>query len=354
MPLLSLEMERMHASASVIGANTALSGVASILALPFVPRLGRKLGVVRLLLLAILLAAASLVAFKLLFSVTWWFPIRFAFSVALGTLFTVSEYWISAAAPADRRGLAVGIYATVLGIGFALGPALLALFGTTGWSPYLVGTGLFLLGTVPVLLGRDLSPPLGSGPRWGVWHFLTVAPSATMAALVFGAVEMGGFALLPVYGLELGLSPERAATLVSAVALGSVALQIPLGMVSDRVDRRALLLVTSVTASVAAALMPLAAAHGIALELVLLVWGGLCTALYTVGLGHLGARYAGGDLAGANTAFVICYNVGMILGPAVAGAAMDVAPRQGLAWSLAGVLGAYGVFVATRIVLRRA
>jgi hypothetical protein len=110
----------------------------------------------------------------------------------------------------------------------------------------------------------------------------------------------------------------------------------------------------SVAAAFAAALLPLASAHGSGLELVLLVWGGLCTALYTVGLGHLGARYAGGDLAGANAAFVICYNMGMVVGPSLAGAAMDFAPPQGLPWSLAGLLAAYGTFVAARIILRRA
>lgn len=354
MPLLSLEMERMGASASVIGANAALAGIASIVTVPFVPRLAAKLGVVRLLLAALLIGGASLVAFKLLFWVGAWFPIRFALGAALGALFAISEFWINAVAPPERRGVAVGVYATALGAGFAIGPALLAVAGTTGWPPYLAGAGLFALGAVPILLGRDLSPPLESGPGRSVWSFLTAVPSATLAALVFGAVETGGFALLPVYGVRLGLSPERAATLVSAVGLGSVALQIPIGLLSDRLDRRRLLLASSLVGAVGALLIPLAAGHGAALEGVLLVWGGVCAGLYTVGLAHLGARYAGRDLAGANAAFLVCYNVGLAVGPSLSGAAMDVAPPHGLPWSLAALLAAYSAFAATRIVLRRA
>jgi MFS family permease len=75
-----------------------------------------------------------------------------------------------------------------------------------------------------------------------VLSFLTAAPVATLAALVFGAVETGGFALLALYGLRLGFAPEAAAYLLTAVALGNVALQIPIGLLSDRVDRRLVLL----------------------------------------------------------------------------------------------------------------
>ncbi len=57
--------------------------------------------------------------------------------MALGALFVLSEFWITALAPPERRGLVMGVYATVLALGFATGPAVLAGVGTSGWPPYL-------------------------------------------------------------------------------------------------------------------------------------------------------------------------------------------------------------------------
>jgi MFS family permease len=354
-PLLSLEMERMGVSSTLIGINTAISGVACMIVVPFMPRVAARIGVVPLLWLCIAVGAASLIAFKVLYSFTWWFPLRFVFAAVLGTLFALSEYWITAAAPEHRRGLVMGIYASVLSLGFAAGPALLALVGTSGWPPYLAGAVLFGLAALPPVFARSLSPDLGEERGRTVASLIVAAPSATFAALIFGAVETGGFALLPIYGLQLGLDASAAALLVSMLALGGVALQVPMGMVSDRADRRLVLVVIGIIGALGALLMPMAAQSALAFNAVLFVWGGVTGGLYTVGLAHLGERFRGADLASANAAFVVLYNVGLVIGPTAVGAGMDAVPPHGFAYSLAAFFGLYVAIVAWRMVrLRRA
>ncbi len=352
-PLLSLEMERMGLSGTIIGLNTGVGGIASILVIPFVPRIAARIGVGRLLWIAIGLIAATLIAFKATMSIAWWFPLRFLFSVGLGVLFVLSEYWISAASPPRRRGLVMGIYATVLSLGFAAGPATLVLLGTVGWAPYLAGTALFATAAIPLLVARGLTPRLAGESRRSVLSFVFAAPAATAAAFVFGAVETGGFALLPVYGLRVGYNAEAAAFLVSLVAFGNVLFQIPMGLLSDKVDRRLLLLATALVGAAGAAAIPAATGTPHALEALLFVWGGIISALYTVGLAHLGARFSGPDLASANAAFVILYNVGLIMGPPVAGAGMDWIAPHGFAYALAGFFVFYLVVVAGRMARRR-
>jgi MFS family permease len=348
-PLLSLEMERMGVSGTLIGLNTAVSGIASICIVPFVPRIALRVGVLPLLWLCIAVGAASLLAFKALYSFPWWFPLRFVFSAALGTLFVLSEYWINAAAPPGRRGLVMGIYATVLALGFAGGPGILVLVGTSGWPPYIAGAALFALAGLPLLLARGLSPDMGGGTGRSVFSFILAAPTATIGALVFGAAETGGFALLPVYGLQIGFDASAAAFLVSVVALGNVLLQIPIGLLSDRTDRRRLLLVIATVALISTGLIPGASGHPVALYGVLFVWGGVTGALYTVGLAHLGARFTGADLASANAAFVLLYCVGLVIGPPVAGAGMDALPPHGFPLSLAAFFAVYVAIVLWRM-----
>jgi MFS family permease len=348
-PLLSLEMERMGASGTMIGINTAIGGIASIIAVPFVPRLAARIGMGRVLALSILTVIVTLVLFKASYNYWAWFPIRFAFSAALGALFVLSEYWISALAPPERRGMVMGIYATVLALGFAAGPAIVAGVGTSGWPPYLAGAALLSLASIPLVLARGLLPPLDHAPPRPFSVYVLALPLATLAGMVFGAVETGGFAILPVYGLRIGFDAESAAFLVTILALGNVLMQLPLGLLADKVNKGALLIVIAVLGLIGAALLPVFAGSGMPFKALLFVWGGIVGGLYTVGLAHLATRFEGPDLAGANAAFVVFYNVGLTVGPPVVGAAMDYSNPHGFAYALAaffvlillgGVMGA--------------
>ena len=75
--------------------------------------------------------------------------------------------------------------------------------------------------------------------------------------------------------------------------------------------------------------------------------------LYTIGLTHLGSRFRGIDLAGANAMFVMMYALGMIFGPAVGGISMQKAGPHGLAWFLATLFAAYAIVTAWRGFTRR-
>lgn len=354
-PLLSLEMERMGASGSMIGLNTAVGGLASIATVPFVPKLAARVGVLRLLLLAIALGAALLVGFKVFYDLVWWFPLRFLFSATLGALFVLSEFWITQAAPPARRGLVMGIYATVLALGFAIGPGLLVLLGTDGFAPYVAGAVLFGIAALPIALARGVSPTIAresGGVRF--LAYLRLVPAATLAAFIYGAVETGGFAILPLYGLKVGFDTQTAAGLVSAVALGNVLFAIPIGWLADRTDRGLVLLAASLVGAVGAALIPSASGSFPVLVVLLFVWGGVAGTLYTVGLAHLGASVRGPDLAGANAAFIALYSAGLMIGPPMIGAGMDLVEPQGFAWTLFALFAVYATIVSVNVLRGRA
>lgn len=352
-PLLSFALDAKGASRTVIGLNTAMGGVATILCAPFISGWARTFGVRAVLGAAIATGVVSLLAFLVVEPLWAWFPLRFVFGAALAVLFVLSEYWINAAAPEARRGFVLGIYATALSLGFAIGPQILALTGTEGPAPFLAGTAIFALAALPVLLARGIAPQIEGKPSSGLLTFLWAAPAGTLAALVFGASETGAIALLPLYGTAIGLDTMGAVTLVSIFVIGNVLFQIPIGMVADRIDRRwVLLFCASVGAAgmVAMAVLPLGRQGLMAL---LFVWGGIVAGLYTVGLAHLGSRFRGADLAQANAAFVVMYSLGLIVGPPLAGFGMDLWPPHGLPATLALLFGLYLAVVVTRIALAR-
>jgi len=348
-PLLAIELNDRGISSTWIGINTAMGGVATIVTAPFLPTLVRKFGAGPLLMAAILSAALSLLAFKVTDSFLLWFPLRFIFGAALCVLFVVSEFWINAAAPHNKRGLVIGIYATVLSAGFAGGPAILSIVGAHGWAPYLCGAAFFALAAIPVMIGAANAPAIEKDSSSGVLSLLRIAPAATLAAFVFGAYETGLINFLPLYGLRRGLMEGEAAVLLTVAELGNVFLQLPLGLLSDRFDRRKLLLICATLGLGGSLLLPYLAIDSWAMWVTVFTITGLVSGLYTVGLALLGARFDGAALATANAAFVMLYSLGLTLGPTVVGAGMQVIDPHGFAWTLCAFLTIYVVIVAGQI-----
>lgn len=354
LPLLSIIMEQKGISATLNGASGAVGGLAILVIAPFTSHLVVRFGVVRLLVFAILLAGVSLLATYVTPPPWWWFPLRFAFGISISLLFVVSEFWINALVDDSRRGFVMGIYGTVLSIGFAAGPALLAVTGTQGFAPFGITLLLFALGAIPVFYAAGAAPHIEQHSSRPFLSILFAAPAATFAGLTFGAVESTGFGLLPVYGLRVGYDTAQATNLIVAMALGGVLFQIPMGLLADRIDRRIVLLGCGLAATVFIGLLPFAPFGFVGALAAIFLFGGIAGSLYSVGLAHLGGRFRGADLASANAAFVMLYAIGMLVGPATAGISMDLWPPHGFIAALATMLALFCAIVAVRLVRRKA
>ncbi len=353
LPLLSIILEKRGVSSTLIGLNTAMAGVAAMIAAPVTTRLAHDFGVARTMLWAVLVSAISALGFYFAEAFWMWFPLRFAFHGATTTLFILSEFWINAAAPSRRRGLVLGIYATVLSVGFAMGPLIFSAIGSDGIRPFLVGAAAILLAAIPIFIARKESPVLDEKPGHHFMRYIFLVPTATAAVFVFGAVEAGGLSLFPIYAVRSGFTESQGALLLTVMGIGNMIFQIPLGMYSDRLrDRRPLLAAMAVTGLIGSLALPFLIGNWALTAVVLLFWGGCVSGLYTIGLAHLGSRLTGTDLAAANAAFVFCYAVGTVAGPQAIGAAIDLTGNDGFAWALASFFGLYVMLSIGRFLFR--
>jgi MFS family permease len=353
MTLLALRLAGQGYSAHAIGLNPTAGGFAVLAGAAFVPALARRINIKPLLLLALLITGLSLLSFALTNDYWAWLAIRAVFSGALSILFVTSEYWINAIAPPRQRGFVLGFYETSLAAGFAAGPLILGFAGIAGAAPFVAATALFALAALPIVLWSAKTPEIKSAPRVPVLGFLTSLPAATLAGLLHGAIETASLGLLPVYALRAGLSPETGALFVSLFALGNILFQLPIGFVSDQMDRGRLLLSLGVFGLCGAVALALAGSHLVLFCCLLVIWGGGVGSLYAVGLAHLGSRYSGPDLAGANAAFIMLYSLGMLGGPPIAGFGMDLVPPNGFFFSIAALLALYLGLVCGRSRVRR-
>ena len=347
LPLLALILEARGVSGTVIGLNTAVAGLASLLVPLIVTPLARTLGSARLLIGSLVLVAVTFPAFHVFDDMAMWFVLRALFHGALTTAFVVSEFWLMMLSPPEKRGFLVGVYATVFSVGLAGGPVLLAFTGSEGALPFLLGTAVLTAAIVPVWNARHTCPPLEHGTSRSPVGYVAAAPIACAGVLAFGAVESGGLSFLPLWGLATGLDEARSAWLLTAVGLGNVLLQIPVGLLADRVDKIRLLGVVSLIGVAGAVALPFTGAHLSATLTVLFLWGGVVAGLYTVGLAALADRFHGSELAGANAAFVAMYGLGMLVGPAAIGIGLDLAPLTGAPAVMAGFFALHLVVLAT-------
>lgn len=342
-PLFALVLERNGWSSGMIGLNGAMVAIATLTLAPFMPRMIRRVGLPAFLTGGAVLSALSLLTFPLFDSFGAWLALRYVQGAAATALFVGSETWIIADSHEGSRGRVVGFYATVLSLGFAAGPLILTGVGFEGWTPFVACAALALMCILPLATAWGDAPGTEAGDVSSIapLRFLRTNPAILGAVILFGAVEFGVMALLPVWGVKSGLDRDAATFLISVLVLGNVVFQIPLGAAADRFNRRAMLILCGVTCLVAAGLLPLFAGMRWPLWATLFVWGGLVAGLYTVALVELGARYRGATLAAANAAVVSAYGIGALVGPPLVGAAMDAVDPHGLSIALAAMASVY-------------
>jgi MFS family permease len=336
LPLFSLLLERNDIPATIIGANVMTGAVAMILITPFIPAMAARFGTIRFLVACYVTAAFCLVAFRASDSLVLWFLFRFVLNAALQGLFVASEVWINQISPERMRGRLIAIYTAIFSAGFALGPAIIQVLGTQGWAPFVAGAATMLAALVPLLVvSARLVPVIQHANAGAMFGFVFSSPSAAAAALCYGAVEASAGAFLSIYAVRQGIAETSSTLLIGALGVGNMLLVPFIGWLADKTDRRHVLVGCGLACLGAAFLLPLIRAIGPWELGITLFWGGAISAIYAVGLAHLGSKYRGADLASANSAYAILYAVGTMIGPSLGGVAMDIWNPHGLVLVLA-------------------
>lgn len=355
MPLVSLNLEAMTGSATIVGWNTTAAAISTLVATPFIPMLLSRLPARPTMTASLFATAVGLILFPLWRDVWLWWALRFATGLTVTIVFVASETWINQLARPEARAKLLAVYATVLSGGFAAGGLVLALLGSQGFAPWIAGFAIFAIGAIPVMLlkGPELAPPeAGESGLRALMTAVRLAPAAILAGLVYGAMETGLFTLVPVYAERLGLSVTAIGLLAMTGALGGIALQIPIGAIADRQGRARTLLSVAALSAVLPLVILIAGAFKPALFPLLFLYGGIAGSFYTLGLSMLGERLSGGMLAVGNAAFVFAFGLGSLVGPPVSGAAMDAMDPGGLMLAFSATAGLYLV-IALLVFARR-
>ena len=350
-PLVVVRLSEAGASATAVGLYALLPFAVILLMMPVAARLYATFGAA--LAYRSGLAASSLAIVGTVFAGDYRLLCLCNALVGFGTslLWTGTESLIARNAPEDRVGRVTGLYQAGLGVGFAGGPFIAPLFDLGFAQAGAVAIGVMGLAWLPVIglpWRRTRLPTDGSPPSLG--RVLRLAPLLAVVACAGGLFELGLNAAAPVQALALGLTHEQAVMVVGVIAAGSLLFQVPVGWLADRTGPTAvtgvaltLLLVTSLG-------LLAAGRYPVLIWPLAFVWGAAGGALYTLTMIEVGRSHRSQHTTAVAAGIIAAFTLGAVIGPALAGAAIDLAPERGLALLLAAAAGVTGSFV---IMLRR-
>jgi MFS family permease len=356
LPMLLFQLKTAGVSTSVAGLFAATGYLGMFLVTPFASAVTQRLGRRATLWLAAALPALAAVGFALTDALAVWFVLKLVSGAAAGLRWVLAEALIAEFSPPGQRGRYVGIFETLVGFTFVIGPAVLAWLGTDNphalwWVIGFLLTGLAWSLLIPPLPRADdaHSARVGLG---GVWHALLAHPIIMLAGFAGGFFESGMASILPLYGLALGFSAATAALLVSCIGLGSALTMLPAGLLADRFDdqargRRSVMLVCAGVTLAAAALVPLVPQAPWLVWPIVFIWGGAGGSLYTMAMIDIGAREKGITLVNSTAVLVLTYTLGGLAASSFSGALIEWSPRLGFPLALIGV-AAVGLAVLLR------
>jgi MFS family permease len=313
----------MGFSEAIIGANAAMHAVGVLCMAFLLPRLSAWLGMRSLVIVALAAAAVLLGLFPAVPLIWLWFPLRILLGAASETLFVVSETWLNSLSTDENRSKTMGIYTAALSLGFALGPLILSIVGSSGFLPYLVGSVLALLAALLIANPKVSAPPITDKPHGSPLHYLALAPVALAATVLNAAIESAGLSFLPLYAVDLGWSENQATQLMSVMMFGAIVLQIPIGFLGDRMSRQTLLIILAGLSAAGAAIWPWALTQPWLTYTLLFVWGGAFVGIYTIMLSVVGSQFKGAQLVGIYASMGLMWGVGALIGPLFAGIAQQ-------------------------------
>lgn len=332
--LIPLLMHERGWPAWAIGLNSAMGPIGILLAGPFLPRIIARVGTKRTVLVIIGVLVVSLAAISSL-PVWMWFPLRFFFGLSTSALFMVSEAWILSAATSENRGRVMGLYTSLLSVTFATGPLILPWTGIEGFLPWGIGIACTLLAILPLAFVKvsdaQFQQHEGSASFFGFVRRAPMLLYAIGAATLFDNVLIAFFSI---YGISNGLDLAVASRVLGVGIIGNLLLSYPLGWLADHWSRKAVMFLSAAITVVLSLSLLVVIGHW-SVWPVMMVLAPMAFATYVVGLATMGDTFKGPDLMAGTAAVATMWGVGGLVGPPLAGAAIDMLGIEAMPLTLA-------------------
>ena len=321
---------------STIGIVAASFSLGLVSAGFFVSKILSKLGLYRMLLLSVSLQTVSVLAIFIFFN-----PINLAIchlimGIMGGMNWMTMDTWVNIVSNDKNRGKAIGLYNSSISIGFAIGPLIVAFFGSQGLIPIILCLLLMIIRIPALLIIKNHINNVKIPEQINKINFslVKVAPFIFIAIFIGGINDSSFGALFPAYMINEQFTDRSIGFYFFVGAFGGVLTQPFVGALADKINKRKFLF----SLLICHIIWPLLLYNFILIPLIIIlsviVWGFASISIYTVALSYLGERVSIKEISIATSVFIIIYEGGEFFGPLIVGLSMNKFGNSGFIYSI--------------------
>lgn len=310
----------------------------------------REVGHIRTFAALTSIASISILVQSLFIDPFVWGLMRFITGVCFAGLYVVAESWLNDQSDNSIRGEVMAIYMFASYIGLSLGQVVINIADPGDFDLFILISIVISLAVVPMLLKRGPAPSVPAVVDVKLSRLFNVSPTGVATIVCSGVVNGSILGMAAVYAAQIGFSVAEISLFMLLILAGGIVFQVPIGKLSDIYNRRNVLILTMFAAAGLGYLCILlqTADRWIFLSLIG-VFGGVVSTLYPLGIAYTNDYLEQTELVGASSGLVMYFAVGSVLGPMLAGYAMDVIGPSGYFWIMITGLLACGSFGVVRL-----
>lgn len=287
------------------------------------PIMIRRVGHVRVFAALGSFMSAALIAFPLLTDPIAWTLLRILVGFSMSGIYVAAESWLNDASTNETRGKVLSAYMIAQTLGIIGAQGLLTL-GDAGTSVlFMYASILVSVSFAPILLSVTPAPMAEVTRPMPLRKLFSSSPLGTVGIFLLGGVYATQSGMGAVFGSQIDMSAAEIALFVAMLFAGALVFQYPIGWLSDRVDRRKLIFGLATLGTISCLLGWVAGAGLWPIMTAAFFAGGVTTPLYALFLAYTNDFLSTEDMPAASGGLVFTFGLGAIVGPLVAGWAMQ-------------------------------
>ncbi len=346
--LFPVTLESFGLSNSLIGLILSVEVAAVVFLSPFISKIIGKLGLFKATVFGTIGRAAILLALIETNNLLLWVVFLFLFGVCSTILAIALQTWVNFARLTGVRGFVTSIYSASLAIGIALGPIILQFIGNSRSLTFTTSAVVTLVAMIPLFFVRDSIPAFEVNEKPRLGFVIRNGKYVMFSAAVGGITFYGLPSFLTIYGMEAGLSMEKASLLITMFMFGGLILGPVIGYFSDKYERTQVILFSFLVSLLCSVFLPITIFEMLAAYTLLFIWGGAMEGVSSGGMTMLAELYRKEDQVSANIAYSLMDALGGTLGVMLIGVAMDWHGSEGLVYVIVGAAVIYFNFALTQ------
>ena len=323
-------------SEGAIGLISASFSLGLMIAGFFVSKILASIRIYKMLLLSVSIQTICVLLIFIYFTPINLALCSFLMGIMGGMNWMTMDTWANIVSNDKNRGKSIGLYNSSMSVGFAIGPLLVAIFGTQGFFPIILCLFLMII-RIPALYFirhhiNNVEVP--EQVKKINFSFIKMAPFIFVVIFISGINDSSFVALFPAFMINELFSDKSIGFYFFIGAFGGVITQPFVGALSDKIDKRKFLF----SLLICHIIWPLLLFNFITIQIIIIlsviIWGFASVSLYTVALAYLGERVSVKEISIATSLFIIVYESGEFFGPIIVGFSMNKFGNTGFIYSI--------------------